>query len=956
MKLNALSRIARTACAFALSAAVALQGVPVQAFAAEQGDETAVASSALTEDPWYNYIDQMLAAGDYVEHRVLLAVSRDMIVQAQDGDGSGFHVEGLYETTGDQYELAFGHMLSEEVLHATDDALGVDDDLITSNDVPIKVLLVEHETMTTRELLEATAASEDPVVIGATPDYILDKIDYPTDEQVTTGDEAVEVGDDVEAQDADADADANATDADAEATDAETDIDLLTTDPNTRAAQPTSFTPAADATNITAGSNRSATSLQWGYDFKTQCFKGLAAGASLNESTFNSGAVNAGGVVAVFDTGVDFAHPDLKNSLFDMTPYLAKTGGGKYGYNALGTKGADPTNPADTVGHGTHVAGIIAAQSNGAGTSGIANGVKLIAVKGAGDDGRVTTSAMYAGYSYLTKVAQAGIDLRAINCSWTLSNTAVQASVRLAITDLANKYGVVTVFAAGNDSVDLDKQGINSTMSVVDQAILTVDSCNVDGSASAFSNYGKKTTTLFAPGGGILSTTRTTGHAQYLPTVMDHAVFETFAGTNALKAQGPTGNYLSASVNKNVSFDTQGGCMTLNTSQLAAAQSSNGFVSAQTRVILSIPLGNANTSQLSEVGLAVNLTGKATSKAWLEVAGGNNTWLGDNGSCNYVDSGSWHCLSLNLYEAATTKNSGGIRIYRDDSGNAYIKVAVCFDKKGFDDGASLKIDAVGLGNQCWNYGYMSGTSMAAPAISGLLAVYSYRMGNQYGGVAKTVRAQKLANILRKTVASKSGLANLCATGGYPDASKLAAAVAADKNTTYAGSASYSVSKTNSSYALCTISGVGFGDEQGTATISGLAEGTPVEVVSWSDDTIQLRIPHSNTAAKLTATVSTADGSTAKTGAISVLDTISQKDGGEQESGSSEQNEADGGAKTAGETTGAGATSRSARGNVPATGDASVCLPVFALVAAGCGLTLAGAAVAAGRKPRRRARD
>ncbi len=943
MRLRTPLRIARATFTLALSAALAFQGVPAQAFAAKQDGETSQITAAAQadydtyfdedgayiQDPWYTYIDDMLAAGEYVEGHALAAVSRDMTADSLEENDNGFDAEELYETTGDQYELAFGLTLPEEVLHATDDALDIDDDIVTASDVVLKIVLVQSDTMTTRELLEAM--SKDSRVIGATPDYYFDAIDdyAQTDESQTTDPEQVpeDVATNDDQVDGETNVEAQSNDANGTATVDADEPALLSADA-TATAMPASFTPASAPTDITATSGYSATSLQWGFDLKTLCFKGLANNGSLGETTFNSGTVNSAGVIAIFDTGVDYTHPDLKSAFFDMTPYLAKTGGGKYGYNAV--EDENSADPMDTIGHGTHVAGIAAAQNNGIGTSGIANGAKIIAVRGT-KDGKFSTSAIYAGFKYLTKVVQAGVDLRVINCSWTASNASTQASIRLAITDLANKYGVITVYASGNSATDLDKYGTTSTLSYLDPSVITVDSNNVNGLASSFSNYGKKTTTLFAPGGGILSTIKTSKHTQYLPTVMNHAVYETFTGSTALKAQGPTGAALTATVDSGVSFDSQGGSMTLNAAQLNAAKSSNNF-SAKTRVILSVPLGSADLSQLSEVGLAVNLTGVTASETWLEVAGANNTWTADKGNKNAIDSGSWHVLSLNLYEASNT-GGGGIKIYYDTNGAAYIKVAICIDSDNFINSASLKVDAVGLGNQCWSFGYMSGTSMAAPAISGLLSVYSYRMGTQYSGVSATVRGHKLANILRRTTVSADALTNLCATGGHPDASRFDAALAADKTTAYVGTATYSIDSANSSYALCTLSGTGFGDEQGTAEITGLSEGTDVQVVSWSDDTVQLRVPRSNTAVKLNATVTTTAGTTAKSGAISVLDTISSKDG---DSGNGQSD-----VKPAGETSD---STRGGRGGTPNTGDNSATGAGFVAVALGGGAVLCVGAI------------
>ena len=75
--------------------------------------------------------------------------------------------------------------------------------------------------------------------------------------------------------------------------------------------------------------------------------------------------VNAGGTICIMDTGVDTDHPDLQGVLYEFTPeQQAKYGCGKYGYNASGD-GRPENEQKATDSHGTHVAGIIAANWNG---------------------------------------------------------------------------------------------------------------------------------------------------------------------------------------------------------------------------------------------------------------------------------------------------------------------------------------------------------------------------------------------------------------------------------------------------------------------------------------------------------------------------------------------------------------------------------------------------------------
>ena len=93
-------------------------------------------------------------------------------------------------------------------------------------------------------------------------------------------------------------------------------------------------------------------------------------------------------VVAVLDSGVDYTNEDLKNVMWDEGlnyPTLTALGGGKYGINTgydyyEGNHTTEKNDPMDLGGHGTHCAGIIAAEWNGIGISGAANGARIMAI------------------------------------------------------------------------------------------------------------------------------------------------------------------------------------------------------------------------------------------------------------------------------------------------------------------------------------------------------------------------------------------------------------------------------------------------------------------------------------------------------------------------------------------------------------------------------------------------
>ena len=142
--------------------------------------------------------------------------------------------------------------------------------------------------------------------------------------------------------------------------------------------------------------------------------------------TYGTGAVT----VCVLDTGVDHTHPDLQVNLL-------KDANGAYGYNAMnGT-----TYVMDDVGHGTHVAGILAATgANGIGIAGIARS-KVLTVKVMGPNGG-TEADLIAG---LDHCIERGAKVASMSLHVDQSDPALAAAVQR-----AQSAGMLIVAAAGN--------------------------------------------------------------------------------------------------------------------------------------------------------------------------------------------------------------------------------------------------------------------------------------------------------------------------------------------------------------------------------------------------------------------------------------------------------------------------------------------------------------------------
>ncbi|WP_082036134.1 S8 family peptidase [Bacillus sp. B-jedd] len=179
--------------------------------------------------------------------------------------------------------------------------------------------------------------------------------------------------------------------------------------------------------------------------------------------------------IALVDTGVDLNHPDLKNRLVR-------------GYNVL----KDNNNPDDDNGHGTHVAGIIASETNnGLGVAGITWFNKIMPVKAMGKDGYGTTFDIAKGIYWATDNGAKVINL-------SLGNYQPSRALKEAI-DYAHKRDVVIVAAAGND------HSRQPTYPASYPQVLAVSAVDHDGGLAEFSNYGTYVD-VAAPGVYIPST------------------------------------------------------------------------------------------------------------------------------------------------------------------------------------------------------------------------------------------------------------------------------------------------------------------------------------------------------------------------------------------------------------------------------------------------------------------
>ncbi|MBO9334558.1 MAG: S8 family serine peptidase [Roseiflexus sp.] len=188
-------------------------------------------------------------------------------------------------------------------------------------------------------------------------------------------------------------------------------------------------------------------------------------------------------IVAVVDSGVDPTHPDLVDRL--------RTDG----YDFVD----DDSDPRDENGHGTHVAGIVAAVlNNNEGVAGLAPGVTILPVRVMDARGRGSDRAIARGIRFSADKGAKVINL-SLGATLTLNADEPSALVNDAIV-YAQQQGALVVVAAGNDAVPLP-----NAIAVDNPDVLVVAATDERDRKAPFSNSGPWVA-VSAPGVNILST------------------------------------------------------------------------------------------------------------------------------------------------------------------------------------------------------------------------------------------------------------------------------------------------------------------------------------------------------------------------------------------------------------------------------------------------------------------
>ena len=221
-----------------------------------------------------------------------------------------------------------------------------------------------------------------------------------------------------------------------------------------------------------------AQTLPWGID---------KVDADLSSTQAGNGSGSIGNVRAyIIDSGID-SHPDL-----NVVGHV-NFAGGKNG---------------DCNGHGTHVAGTVAARDNTSDVVGVAPGAPLVGVKVLGCSGSGSWSGVIRGIDYVTAQVDASEQPAIANMSLGgPANQAVDDAIRRSATPTATYRGVFYSIAAGNEGANACNSSPARAGAGSNNGIATTAATDSADREASWSNYGP-CVDIWAPGVSVLSTRR----------------------------------------------------------------------------------------------------------------------------------------------------------------------------------------------------------------------------------------------------------------------------------------------------------------------------------------------------------------------------------------------------------------------------------------------------------------
>ncbi len=790
--------------------------MPAPAFAAGAFDANpneSTASVHRSEEAIESSLRTMLATGDYVEGEAVVCYAKsfaanpgELTAQSAVNDLIS-NAEKLSSVTVQQYVEATGESVPSA--SPSDSALSAQ-----SIEEEVEITLVHRDDMTTEELIRALL--HDPCVLSAEPNYLMNfesiEEGAATSSNETTSEAkqlTTAIVDDLSAQ---------------EGSGASTDL----------SGYQWFSSGAADATSqYLDAQNPGVSAPHWNEPDMKNC--------------------DPGSVVVIMDSGVDYTHPDLAGVMYHFSDDLQKQlGCGEFGY-APGRD--DKTDPMDGYHHGTHCAGIAAAQWNGWGVSGIANGAEIcaISISRSVDNYNYSYDTIIKAYDFMIRAAEAGVDIRSVNRSMSTgpTNNADQAMIQA-----AGEMGIVTCMATGNNSADMDNHFDNVSIDQMSPYELRVNASRQQDDRAWFSNYGGHLTDVFAPGAGILSTIPTTVEYMscYFPDADSNPLYKETHFDGALPHvslerydhEGKIVHHDLEVTRGDLGVDGDSKSI-----KAPANMESNGYFD----LFVDVPVNDLDDSVVQDVSIALYAGGFEVKMTQLDVLLANDeyTEFGNYEETNRSVSVpyGWTFAAFHVSDPATVAQ--GFKRIDDGKGNKCIRLRISAMLQTSSPGSSdlidveLYLDQIAMGKTdneaLLPYRYDTGTSMATPCVTGCAAVVS----STIKGVSPDVRAAQTVRILKGAMHQAEGYYGYCKQNGQVDLSLLGSP---DKYVPVLESAQIIGN-------MLTVKGAYFGSE-GTLTVGGVG----VQPQAWSSSSITAPWPSGVTSGVIPLVVKTSAGAEA----------------------------------------------------------------------------------------------
>lgn len=785
--------------------------------------------AAGAEEPTEDAPSLQLEAGTYVEHEAIayvvdgaangimpFSLGGDILSGAQDlmTIDAGAAEEALGVDADGADEAAAVSALSRTRSNAAADAAETG-----------RLVLVRDDSKTVEELV--AALEDDPRVVFAEPNYLVESEDegddaaaatqVPTDASDTSADLADANGTgDGGAEDGSADAASGSEEADASVRNGDGGSDDGASGIDSQTGSGADAGSGSDA-NAAFGQDPSAsvedlTSLQWGFS-NDGSMDGISPDEAVDMGYDNWNDAEAAEVasledvvVAVIDSGVDASNPDLASVMWDdgdTIDALFALGGDEHG---LSTASGTTSTTGLVNYHGTHVAGIIAADWDGQGISGMAPNVQIMSLRHSD-----TLSSLLACLNYAKVACDEGVNVRVANNSWGLGQCASR-SIDLAVTELGER-GVASVFGSGNSTADNDAASSLSTTLADNPYVVVVDAIEPSGEVAGYSQYGQTTTDVMAPGSVILSTWATgenngQGSAEgqkYLGEAdSDPVLYESFDGESSFDdavaledgtkpVQGEQAlsffAYGRSGVGEPVGEAKEGASFEGAAAYAIPYDPPSGSFS-QTVVTNAVDLAQVagkprylsmrysfrdaeglQDGQLpyGQVAVAVKLN-QDSGYTWAQLVA--------QGASGVVDwQGSYYDLGGTAIAVDGNGQQTRIQLAADMIDWEHFQLQITFvvvpvsmtggvqTSEQTPVPCTILLDSIGLGSDMVPYQYDQGTSMATPAVTGAAAIIAGEgLADVEGDAAKS--AEKLAALVRGAAQPDERYEGLCSTGGY----------------------------------------------------------------------------------------------------------------------------------------------------------------------------------------------